>query len=163
MANSQPLNTSISVFQRLRTVRNNGRHTSIKHLTTPFDEIDIAVPGHETQVVETRDTAFKSDAFQFGHPICVLPRTPFSITNLYNDVAGVDFPVRMVGNLREIQVQLAGVANSVGNSVPPAVDFFGEVRTAEQNGTQNPTVEPAGLTLDEGAYAAAPAGTAIPE
>jgi len=163
MANSQPLNQSIAVYQRLRTVRNNGRHTSIKQLTTPMDDIDIAIPGHETQVVETRDTTFKTDAFPFGHPIAVLPRTLFTIKDLYAQVAGVDFPVVMEGNLREIQVQLAGSLNAAGNVAPPPVDFFGEVRNAEQSGPQNPTVQPGGGVLQEGCYAASEAPAPIPE
>lgn len=107
----QPLNTTISVFRRLRTFRENRRHTSIKHLTTPFDGDLVAVPGEEIQVVETRDynpitgTGFRSDAFRFGHPIVVSPRAQLTLAALYAGVSGLDFPVRLTGNPRELQVQ----------------------------------------------------------
>ena len=104
MASAQPLNTTISVFRRLRTFRDNRRHTSIKHLTAPFDGELVAVPGEEVQVIETRDTVV-TDAFRFGHPVVIAPRTPLTLANLYAAVGGLDFPVRMVGNPRELQVQ----------------------------------------------------------
>ena len=54
MPAAQPANTTISVFRRVRVFRDNRRHTSIKHLTTPFDSQLVAVPGEENEVIETR-------------------------------------------------------------------------------------------------------------
>lgn len=122
MGAAQPANTSISVFQRVRTVRNNKRHTSIKHLTTPFDKAEVALPGDEVQVIEFRDATFKTDAFRFGHPVTVAPRATFSLAQVYAAVAGLDFPVRLIGNPREIQIQKS--AANVGD------DLFGQIRTA---------------------------------
>lgn len=112
MGAAQPANTTIQVFQRLRTIRNNGRHLSIKHLTTPFDTVLVPAPGEEVQVVETRDaagtyTAGKTDAFRYGHPVCVMPRHMATLAELYAGTSGLDFPVRLIGNPREIQVQKA--------------------------------------------------------
>lgn len=101
---AQPLNADISVFRRLRVFRENRRHTSIKHLTTPFDESLVAIPGEEVQVVETRDNNV-TDAFRFGHPVVVAPRTPATLADLYAGVSGLDFPVRLTGNPREVQVE----------------------------------------------------------
>jgi hypothetical protein len=116
----QPLNTTISVFRRLRTFRANERHTSIKHLTTPFDHNVVAVPGEEIQVLETRDANI-TDAFRYGHPIVVYPRTSCTPATVYAGVAGLNFPVRMVGNPRELQIE--NVAASVNN------DLYGQVAT----------------------------------
>ena len=105
MPAAQPANTTIAVLYRLRLVRNNTRHTSVKHLTTPFDVNYVAVPGEETLVVENRDIATRSDAFRYGKAVVVEPRKLLSVPALYAGVAGMDFPVRMVGNPREVQVQ----------------------------------------------------------
>lgn len=118
---AQPLNTTISVFRRLRTFRNNSRHTSIKHLTTPFDGDLVAVPGEEIQVVETRDDVV-TDAFRFGHPVVVAPRAGCSLATLYGALSGLDFPVRLTGNPRELQIQ-----KSAANV---ADDLYGEAQTA---------------------------------
>jgi hypothetical protein len=117
---AQPANTTISVFRRLRVVRDNRRHTSVKHLTTPFDSEYVPVPGEEVQVVEHRD-AVVSDAFRFGHPVTVQPRTNLSLASLYDGVSGLDFPVRLTGNWREVQVQKT--AANVSD------DLYGEAAT----------------------------------
>lgn len=121
---SQPLNTSISVFRRLRSFRDNRRHTSIKHLTTPFDAELVAVPGEEVQVVETRDASFVTDAFRFGHPVVVAPRNPATLADLYAGVSGLNFPVRLPGNPREVQVEktAANVAD----------DLYGEAQGVQE-------------------------------
>lgn len=105
MAAAQPANTAISVFFRLRSFRDNRRHTSIKHLTTPFDTALVAVPGEEVQVIEYRNAAFKTDAFRFGHPVVVAPRHNCTVADVYAGVSGLDFPVRQIGNPRELQLQ----------------------------------------------------------
>jgi hypothetical protein len=105
MANAQPANTSISVFRRLRVIRDNRAFTTIKHYTTPFDGQDVVVPGEEVLVLERRDAAFRSDAFRYGHPIVVEPRTACTMATVYAGIPGLDFPVRMAGNWREVQIQ----------------------------------------------------------
>jgi len=102
---AQPANTTIYVQYRLRLIRNNHRHTSVKHLTTPFDVNYVAVPGEETLVVENRAAATVSDAFRYGKSVVNQPRTLLSVPALYAGVGGMDFPVRMIGNPREVQVQ----------------------------------------------------------
>jgi len=118
---AQPANASISVFMRLRAVKANGRHTSIKHLTTPFDGYYVPAPGEEIQVVETRDTTFRTDSFRFGHPVVVHPRANCGLAAVVNGVNNLDVPTRMIGNPREVQIgkKAAGLA----------ADFHGEVRT----------------------------------
>lgn len=118
---AQPLNTTISVFRRLRVIRDNRRHTSVKHLTTPFDSQLVVVPGEEIQVIETRDASFRTDAFRFGHPVVVEPRANCSLADVYAGVSGLDFPVRMLGNWREVQLQ-----NVAANR---ADDLYGNART----------------------------------
>ena len=118
---AQPLNTTIFVLRRVRAVKENRRHTSIKHLTTPFDDFYVSVPGEEIQVVETRDSVV-TDAFRFGHPVVVAPRAVCSLPTVYAAVAGLDFPVRMVGNPREVQIQKT-LANR-------GDDLYGQVATA---------------------------------
>lgn len=122
MANAQPANTTISVFRRTRVVKDNRRHTSIKHLTTPFDGFLVSVPGEEILVVENRDASFKSDAFRFGHPVVIEPRAGCDLATVYGAVAGLDFPVRMIGNPREMQLQ-----NTAAHKTD---DLYGELRGA---------------------------------
>jgi hypothetical protein len=122
MASAQPANTTISVLRRARAVKDNRRHTSIKHLTTPFDSFYASVPGEEVQVIESRDDTFRTDAFRFGHPVVVSPRATCSLPDVYAAVAGLDFPVRMVGNPREVQIQKT-LANK-------ADDLYGEMQNA---------------------------------
>jgi hypothetical protein len=117
---SQPLNTTITVQRRARAVRDNRRHTSIKHLTTPFDDFYVPAPGEEVQVVETRDSSFVTDAFRFGHPVVVAPRANCDLATVYAGVTGLDFPVRMIGNPRELQIQKT-LANR-------ADDLYGDLR-----------------------------------
>lgn len=129
---SQPANSTISVNRRLRAVFNNGRHTSIKHLTTPFDSPVVVVAGNEILVSETRDTTFRSDAFRWGHPVVVFPKGEFTLTEALDSVDILDFPVRLPGNPREIQIQTTA-ANV-------AADLYGDIRDAAPE-TANPTQE----------------------
>jgi hypothetical protein len=74
-------------------------------LTTPFDVNYVAIPGEETLVVENRDIATKSDAFRYGKAVTVVPRKLTTAHSIFAGVANMDFPVRMVGNPREVQIQ----------------------------------------------------------
>jgi len=126
MANAQPANTTISVDRRLRVFRDNRRHTSIKDLTTPFQAALVAVPGEEIQVVETRDVSFRTDAFRLGHPVVVAPRASCSVADVYAGVSGMDFPVRLPGNPREMQLQKAAASRTD--------DLYGQTKTVCPSG-----------------------------
>ena len=124
---AQPANTAITVQRRTRAVRENRRHTSVKHLTTPFDPFYASIPGEEIQVVETRNIdpalgAAITDAFRFGHPVVIAPRAVCDLPTVYAGVSGLDFPVRMIGNPREVQIQ-----KTLTNR---ADDLYGELRDA---------------------------------
>lgn len=117
---AQPLNTSIAVSLKLRTVRDNGRHTSVKALTAPgFVSALVAVPGKETQVVADLDASFKSDAWRYGHQVTILPRAKTTVAQVFSGVTGMDFPVRLTGNTREMYLQKT--AAHVGD------DLYGQV------------------------------------
>lgn len=109
MPAAQPANTTISVFRRVRVFRDNRRHTSIKHLTTPFDHQLVAVPGEENEVIETRDVTFRSDAFRYGHPVTVLPRTRTTLATVLAGVPNTKLST-LPGNPREVQIE-----NTAGN------------------------------------------------
>lgn len=119
MGASQPLNTTISVFRRQRVTRDNRRHTSVKHLTTPFEQELVPIPGEEVDVVEYRDATFKSDAFRYGHPVTVAPRVPTTLAEVLDGVSNVKV-VRLIGNPREAQIE-----NTDGNQTD---DLYGELR-----------------------------------
>ena len=122
MPSAQPLNTTISVFRRLRSYKDNRRHTSIKHLTTPFETDLVSVPGEEVLVTETRDANI-TDAFRFGHPVVIAPRSPATLAEIYAGVAGLDFPVRLPGNPREVQIQ--NTSSNVTN------DLYGDAQAVQ--------------------------------
>ena len=103
MANAQPANATISVTRRARVYFDNRRHTSIKHLTTPFDSRLVAVPGEENLVLETRDT-FYSDAFPNGHRVVVYPRTVETLKAATTNLTNVKV-VKLPGNERELQIE----------------------------------------------------------
>lgn len=102
---SQPANTTISVNRRIRAMRDDQLHTSVKHRTTPFEDLVMSVPGEEILVTETRDSTFLSDAFRFGHPIVVEPRTKALFETAAEGIANLDFPVRLPGNPRDAFLQ----------------------------------------------------------
>ena len=122
---SQPLNTTISFFRRVRCLRDNPRYVPIKWLTTAtFDPSVVAVPGEETETLEYRDvlgtvTVGRTDAFPYGHAITVLPRHTPKTKDVLALVPGVRL-VPLVGNPRELQLE----------SVNPADDLYGEVQAA---------------------------------
>jgi len=125
MSNSQPSNATISIFRRAKTYFNNGRHTSIKHLTTPFDGKLVSVPGEETLVLETRNASFRTDAFQFGHPVVVYPRTVETLPKALADIADLNV-VKMPGNEREVQIEPKPVA--IHN------DLYGQLQADQAGG-----------------------------
>lgn len=108
---SQPANTTIEVFRTIRMQRDDFLHTSVKHRITPFGDKIMNVPGEEILVYETRDDAFRSDAFRFGHPVCVVPRTKSTYENAVESIADLQFPITLPGNPRD-----AFLTKSAGNN-----------------------------------------------
>jgi hypothetical protein len=123
MGAAQPLNTRIAVFRRARVVRDNARHTTVKHLTTPWGDQYVPAPGEETEVLEVRDIGFRTDAFRYGHPVVVLPRPRLLAKDAIKNIPGTKTVV-MFGNLREIQLEPAN----------RYADFYAELR-AQSAGT----------------------------
>lgn len=92
---SQPANTSIEVKRRIRAQRNDLLHTSVKHRASGIGFVDLVmnVPGEEILVFEIRDESFRTDAFRFGHPVTVVPRTLLSFEDAVELLTDMDFPV----------------------------------------------------------------------
>jgi hypothetical protein len=123
MGAAQPLNSTIEIFRRVRTLRDHSRHTTVKHLTTPFDSSVTAIPGEETEVLEYRDSTFKTDSFRFGHPIVVAPRAKTRTKTILDNVTGVKL-VSLPGNPREVHLE----------KTDKNADFYAEL-AAESEGT----------------------------
>lgn len=104
MAAAQPLNTAIQVFQRVRVVYANPLHRSVKAMLAPWSPRVVPAPGKETDFTETLDSAFKSDAWPNGHRVAVAPLGARCMADVVA-ISGMDFPVRLPGNFREVQVQ----------------------------------------------------------
>jgi hypothetical protein len=98
---SQPLNTSISVFRRVRAYRQAHRHEAVAALTKKLRPLIMSVPGEEVLVaVLARDTSLadfspycgeaRHDATR-GFPIVVglQPQKPFD--HAQEGITGVDF------------------------------------------------------------------------
>lgn len=101
---SQPANTEIQVFRRVRSQREPDRHDSIKNITHRLKGLILIAPGEEdrTEVV-SRDTAV-SDMSPFmgqaaagatrGFPIVIGP-VALKDFSLVASLSGVDFPVEI--------------------------------------------------------------------
>jgi hypothetical protein len=81
--------------------RDDHLHTSVKHRITPFGEKIMNVPGEEILVYETRDSSFVTDAFRFGHPVVVIPRTKATFETAAEGIADLQFPITLPGNPRD--------------------------------------------------------------
>jgi hypothetical protein len=125
MPSAQALNSTISIYRRARAVRDNRRQTSVKSLTTPWDHFLVAIPGEETEVLETRNTGFPSDAFRFGHPVTVYPRTRTTLATVVAAVPNIKL-VKMTGNWREWQIE-----NTTGNQT---ADLYTQLRAVSPGG-----------------------------
>ena len=101
---SQPLNTEISVFRRVRSQREPQRHDSIKNITGKLRRLILMAPGQEirTQVV-SRDTSVTdfstymghaSAAATRGHPI-VIGVNPVKDFSVVEQLTGINFPVEI--------------------------------------------------------------------
>ena len=99
---SQPLNTEINVFRRVRSQREPQRHDSIKNITGKLRRLILIAPGEEirTQVV-ARDTSVTdfstymgqaSATVTRGHPI-VIGVAEVKDFSVIEQLAGINFPV----------------------------------------------------------------------
>lgn len=112
MAQSQPLNSTVNVYRRVRGQRNMQRHDSIKNITHKLRTLILQPPHQEirTQVV-SRDTSVTDFSTYMGqakgvatrgHPIVIgtVARKNF---NVVNNMTGLDFPVK-IGSDKFVQL-----------------------------------------------------------
>lgn len=95
---SQPANTTIHVFQRIRSYRQMLRHTNIKTLCNRMRPLVMAIPGRETQVLTSFDadagivtTALTSN--RRGLPVVRYIRAVVPFATAAENIAGLSFPV----------------------------------------------------------------------
>lgn len=122
MANNQPLNTTISVHNRVRTYRQDLRHESAKALVSNgFRGLVVSVPGEEKLVGVTRQSGTDigvTTSLGAGRgtglpcvriPEAFLPVWAAAASSLYTTNASgtldttLDFPVRLPG-VRDFQI-----------------------------------------------------------
>lgn len=100
---SQPLNTDISVYRRVRTQVGNERHDPVKMLGRMRAKYMI-VPSEEIRVLATNDDVV-TDAWRYGHPVVRYQRAAKTPADVYEQVSGLDFPVRLTAEPRDIFIQ----------------------------------------------------------
>lgn len=111
MANNQPLNTTIAVFNRVRVARQDLRHESLRALTgNGMRGLIVSVPGEEKLVGVTRDSNTYSTATSLIHgrgtglPLVRIPEADLTVSAFYSGDTTLDFPVRLPG-CRDFQIQ----------------------------------------------------------
>lgn len=91
---AQPLNTDISVFQSVRSYRNQRRHESIEAITKRLRPLIMSVPADEILTeVKTRDTS-KSDFSTYardGQPIVIGPKDDVEFETAQEGLTDIDF------------------------------------------------------------------------
>jgi hypothetical protein len=100
---AQPLNSEISVFRRVRVQARNERHDTIKMMGLMRDRY-VVVPGEEIRVLDTKD-ALVTDAWAYGHPVVRYARADVTVDTVYQGVTGLDFPVRITADRRDLHIQ----------------------------------------------------------
>jgi len=117
MASSQPLNSTITVYRRLRTQRQDERHDSVRSILAPgFRPLAAVVPGEEVKVVRTFN-AVVSDRYFRGHPVYVSNRAVVDYNNVVTNVSGIEIPFQ-IGRDKFVNKD----ATNVGD------DLFGEAQ-----------------------------------
>jgi len=92
---SQPLNTTISVFRRLRSQRDDARHEALRNLLSPgMRGLVMVVPGEEVLVAETYD-ANPSDRFRWGHPVVRYPKGYTTLQEAVTGITGLNAPIQI--------------------------------------------------------------------
>lgn len=111
MANNQPLNTTIAVYNRVRVARSDLRHESLRALTgNGMRGLIVSVPGEEKLVGVTRDSNTYSTATSLIHgrgtglPLVRIAEADLTPATFYSGDTTLDFPVRLPG-CRDFQIQ----------------------------------------------------------
>ena len=117
---SQPANTEIQVFRRVRSQREPDRHDSIKNITHKLRSLVLIAPGEEDRTaVLSRDTSL-SDMSPFmgqaqtagrGFPI-VIGTVALKDFNLVQNLSGIDFPVE-IGHDKFVNEDAANVGGDL--------------------------------------------------
>jgi hypothetical protein len=106
---SQPLNTQIQVFRRVRAQREPQRHDSVANITKKLRRLILVDPGNEVRTgVVSRDSAVTDFSTYMGEAksipangrglpivIGVAARKDFSVVQ---QLSGIDFPVEIGGD-----------------------------------------------------------------
>ncbi len=91
----QPLNSTISVYRRLRSQRDDARHEAIRNLLSPgMRSLVMVVPGEEPLVAETFN-ATVSDHFRFGHPVVRYPKGYTTLVEAITGISGLAAPIQI--------------------------------------------------------------------
>jgi len=108
MMASQPANTEISVYRRVRAQVEARRHDPVNIIGRIRPKI-IAIPAEEVRVIETRDSlitdAQSVSGNRLGHPLVRYLRPELTPANVLDNVTGLDFPVRLTNSYRDLFVQ----------------------------------------------------------
>jgi hypothetical protein len=91
---AQPLNTTIQVFQRVRSQRQDLRHETVEALTKRLRPLITIVPGHETLTAVLAADATTKDFSSYGRngvPIVRGLKKVTSFAQTQENTAGVDF------------------------------------------------------------------------
>lgn len=113
---SQPANTTIEVFRRVRAQRDDRLHTSVKHrgIAVGFNPLVAVAPGEEILVFENRDDTNITGAFRFGFPVVVLSRTRPTFEDVQETLfatGDADFPLRLPAYVRDVFIQKPAGSN----------------------------------------------------
>ena len=118
---SQPLNTAIQVFRRVRSQREPQRHDSVKNITHKLRNLILIAPGEEIRTeVLTRDSAVTDFSAYMGQasatsgrglPVVVGVKANKDF-NLVETLSGIDFPVD-IGHDKFVQEDSANVGGDL--------------------------------------------------
>lgn len=118
MASSQPANSTITVYRRLRFQRQDQRHDSVRSVLSPgFRALEAVVPGEEVRVIRNFDTSFKSDRYFRGHQVYVYNRAPVTYATAVSTLTGIEIPFQ-IGRDKFLNKDAANVGD----------DLFGEAQ-----------------------------------
>ncbi len=118
---SQPANTDIQVFRRMRSQREPQRHDSVKNITHKLRGLILMAPGEEIRTrVVSRDTAVTDFSANMGEarhnagrglPVVVGVQANKDFNTIEN-LTGIDFPVE-IGHDKFVQEDSANVGGDL--------------------------------------------------
>lgn len=112
MASSQPLNSTITVYRRLRFQRQDQRHDSVRSILAPgFRALETVVPGEEVRITRTFNASFKTDRYFRGHPVYVQNRAAVTFATA-TGLTGIEIPFQ-IGRDKFINKNLANVGDDL--------------------------------------------------